>query len=268
LKSFAEDAYDTANRLTGGRTKAALFRSAALLERAGESGETPAGVEGSWHGNDTVWRMSLDLQRLLRYGRVDGTMGDAPAREIVTVTDAIIAGEGEGPLASTPYPLGLLTLAPAAVGGSTPAARFRSAPLRSSRTPSIVSRRSRLRPATSSSAAVAPHVRGRLSAFGGRFAPPSNWRSRELPGGRARGPSERPRSSLLAALRTATTSPACRARWTTAVARQTRPDGCSRRGAISTDASARDPAPAGAWREAARLDDLDAVWQAWRRCRS
>jgi uncharacterized protein (DUF362 family) len=109
-KTFAEEAYDTANRLAGGRTKAALFRSAALLARAGENGGTPAGVEGSWHGNDTVWRMSLDLQRLLRYGRVDGTMGDTPAREIVTVTDAIIAGEGEGPLAPTPHPLGLLTL--------------------------------------------------------------------------------------------------------------------------------------------------------------
>jgi uncharacterized protein (DUF362 family) len=115
-KTFAEEAYDTANRLAGGRTKAALFRSAALLERAGENGEVAAGVEGSWHGNDTVWRMSLDLQRLLRYGRVDGTMDDRPARAIVTVTDAIVAGEGEGPLAPTPYPLGLVTL------GASPAA--------------------------------------------------------------------------------------------------------------------------------------------------
>ena len=46
-----------------------------------ESDTAPAGVEGSWHGNNTVWRMSLDLQRLLRYGRIDGTMADAPARE-------------------------------------------------------------------------------------------------------------------------------------------------------------------------------------------
>ena len=60
--------------------------------------------------------MSLDLQRLLRYGRIDGTMSDDAARDIVTVTDAIIAGEGEGPLAPTPYPLGLLTL------GASPAA--------------------------------------------------------------------------------------------------------------------------------------------------
>lgn len=111
FKTFAEDAYDAGNRLTGGRTKAVLFRSAELLERVGESGRTPSGLEGSWYGNDTIWRTSLDLQRLLRYGRVDGTLADTPARAIVNVTDAIIAGEGEGPLAPTPYPLGLLTLA-------------------------------------------------------------------------------------------------------------------------------------------------------------
>ncbi len=115
-KAFAENAYDVANRLTGGRTKEALFRSAALLERVGDGGDPQAGVEGSWHGNDTVWRMSLDLQRLLRYGRVDGSMGDAPGRVIVTVTDAIVAGQGEGPLAPTPCGLGLVTL------GTSPAA--------------------------------------------------------------------------------------------------------------------------------------------------
>ncbi|MEO5823096.1 MAG: DUF362 domain-containing protein [Vicinamibacteraceae bacterium] len=115
-KAFAEGAYDVANRLAGGRTKDALFRSAALLERAGAGGDPQSGVEGSWYGNDTVWRMSLDLQRLLRYGRVDGSMSDAPARAIITVTDAIIAGQGEGPLAPTPCELGLITL------GTSPAA--------------------------------------------------------------------------------------------------------------------------------------------------
>jgi uncharacterized protein (DUF362 family) len=109
-KTFAEDAYDAANRLAGGRTKAALFRSAALLDRLGTTAEEAGGVEGAWYGNDTVWRMSLDLQRLLRYGRVDGTLDDAPQRPIVSVTDAIVAGQGEGPLAPTPCALGLVTL--------------------------------------------------------------------------------------------------------------------------------------------------------------
>jgi uncharacterized protein (DUF362 family) len=34
-----------------------------------------------------------------------------PQRKMLTLTDAILCGEGEGPLASTPHPLGMLTLA-------------------------------------------------------------------------------------------------------------------------------------------------------------
>jgi uncharacterized protein (DUF362 family) len=109
-KAWAEDAYDAANRLAGGRVKSALYRSAAVLQRAGAPEGDIGGVEGSWHGNDTVWRMSLDLQRLLRYGRTDGTLAASPRRAIVSVTDAVIAGQGEGPLAPTPCPLGLVTL--------------------------------------------------------------------------------------------------------------------------------------------------------------
>jgi hypothetical protein len=66
--------------------------------------------EGSWHGNDTVWRMTLDLQRILPYGRRDGKFADSPQRTVLTVTDAIMAGEGEGPLAPTPVSLGVMTM--------------------------------------------------------------------------------------------------------------------------------------------------------------
>jgi uncharacterized protein (DUF362 family) len=111
LKARAEDALDAANRLDGGHLKALLYRSAEVLERAGTSGDDVGGLEGSWHGNDTVWRMSLDLQRLLRYGRPDGRLADAPQRSILSVTDAIVAGQGEGPLAPAPCPLGLVTFA-------------------------------------------------------------------------------------------------------------------------------------------------------------
>ena len=40
-----------------------------------------------------------------------GASSPRPSSEIVSVTDAIVAGEGEGPLAPTPHPLGLVTLA-------------------------------------------------------------------------------------------------------------------------------------------------------------
>ncbi len=58
--------------------------------------------DGGWHGNDTCWRMTLDLVRIALYGRRDGTMADTPQRTILTVVDGIVAGEGEGPLEATP----------------------------------------------------------------------------------------------------------------------------------------------------------------------
>ena len=33
------------------------------------------GVEGSWSGNDTIWRTCLDLNRILLYGRADALAG-------------------------------------------------------------------------------------------------------------------------------------------------------------------------------------------------
>jgi len=70
-----------------------------------------ANLEGLWYGNDTVWRMALDLNRLLRYGRDDGTLSSTPQRAWYSITDALVAGQGEGPLAPTPLRLGLVTCA-------------------------------------------------------------------------------------------------------------------------------------------------------------
>jgi len=69
-------------------------------------------LEGSWYGNDTIWRTVLDLNRILIYGRPGGDLAELPQRKVLTLTDAILSGEGEGPLAPTPHPLGMLSLAP------------------------------------------------------------------------------------------------------------------------------------------------------------
>ncbi|MGI9036650.1 MAG: DUF362 domain-containing protein [Pyrinomonadaceae bacterium] len=66
------------------------------------------GVEGAWSGNETVPRMCLDLNRILLYGKPDGTIGDAVQRQVLHIVDAIIAGQGDGPLASEELPLGLI----------------------------------------------------------------------------------------------------------------------------------------------------------------
>ncbi|HKP12768.1 MAG TPA: DUF362 domain-containing protein [Blastocatellia bacterium] len=75
-----------------------------IAVRAGDQ----LGVEGSWSGNDTVWRTGLDLNRILLYGRSDATMSDTPQRTVLHVVDAVVAGQGDGPLRPDPLALGLM----------------------------------------------------------------------------------------------------------------------------------------------------------------
>lgn len=85
-----------------------------LMYRVFGSGETAVRA-GNWWGNDTCWRMSLDLNRALLYGKPDGTLGTRP-RRYLSIVDGIVAMEGNGPTGGRPRPSGLL------LGGDNPAA--------------------------------------------------------------------------------------------------------------------------------------------------
>jgi uncharacterized protein (DUF362 family) len=62
---------------------------------------------GNWYGNDTTWRMTLDLnQALLHYGG-DGRPRSKPLRYL-SIIDGIIAGDGNGPMEADAKPCGLL----------------------------------------------------------------------------------------------------------------------------------------------------------------
>jgi hypothetical protein len=111
LKSQAEHLLDTANRRAPGAVQSALSGASERLVLLAAKFGGDTNLEGNWHGNDTVWRMCLDLQRILHYGRMDGTLGEAPQRRVLTLTDAIVAGEGEGPLAPEPVPAAFVTFA-------------------------------------------------------------------------------------------------------------------------------------------------------------
>ncbi len=63
--------------------------------------------EGSWYGNDTIWRTVLDLNRAALYARGDGRFGDA-RRPWFTLVDAIVTGENEGPLRPDPVYSGVI----------------------------------------------------------------------------------------------------------------------------------------------------------------
>ena len=63
---------------------------------------------GNWYGNDTTWRMVIDLNRILVYTDKSGHLQDNPARRIFCIVDGIVGGEGNGPLDPTPKPVGIV----------------------------------------------------------------------------------------------------------------------------------------------------------------
>lgn len=108
VKRLLERALDRQNATTSTRVAGAWNRAVEQLARIARAQGDELGVEGSWSGNDTIWRTCLDLNRILLYGRPDGTLADAPQRRTLHLVDAITAGQGEGPLSADPLPLGLL----------------------------------------------------------------------------------------------------------------------------------------------------------------
>jgi uncharacterized protein (DUF362 family) len=79
-----------------------------LVARAPRASEVPPVTEGSWEGNDTIWRTTLDLARIHLYADAGGQLQHAPVRRFLSVVDGIVAGEGEGPFGVRPVELGLL----------------------------------------------------------------------------------------------------------------------------------------------------------------
>jgi len=53
---------------------------------------------GNWGGNDTCWRMALDLNRAFYYANGRGRLGSDRRRRALNILDGIVAGEGNGPL--------------------------------------------------------------------------------------------------------------------------------------------------------------------------
>jgi hypothetical protein len=84
------------------------------------------GIDGSWSGNDTVWRMCLDLNRILLYGRADAGLADRIQRRVIHIVDAVIAGQGDGPLAPDALPMGFVLVAQSAAATDWVGARLLS----------------------------------------------------------------------------------------------------------------------------------------------
>jgi Domain of unknown function (DUF362) len=80
---------------------------------------------GNWHGNDTVWRMCLDLNRILMYGAPDGTLDPSRKRKrFLSLVDGIAAMEGDGPVSGTRKEAGLIIAGDDAVAVDAACARL------------------------------------------------------------------------------------------------------------------------------------------------
>jgi len=107
LRALSENVLDYANRHINSKKYKLILKLSQAIWRISVP-KTGQNLGGDWYGNDTTWRMVLDINRIAVYGSSDGTLSDMPQREIFNLCDGIIAGQGEGPLNPEPLPLGIV----------------------------------------------------------------------------------------------------------------------------------------------------------------
>lgn len=77
----------------------------------GDNRETIRG--GSWYGNDTLWRMVLDINKVLFYANPDGSLREGTPdnlKKYLSIVDCIVGGEGNGPKAPDAVKAGFIIL--------------------------------------------------------------------------------------------------------------------------------------------------------------
>jgi len=71
---------------------------------------------GNWYGNDSCWRMVVDLARIIYFCDQSGVLHSEPQRRVISIVDGIIGGENNGPMLPDAKPTGVI------VGGLNPLA--------------------------------------------------------------------------------------------------------------------------------------------------
>lgn len=99
---------DAANRRRGKRIYPLLSKGSAALWRLSFP-KPEQNLAAGWYGNDTVWRMVMDLNLISLFGTKDGTISKEPQRTLYSLCDGIIGGQGNGPLDPDPLALGIVS---------------------------------------------------------------------------------------------------------------------------------------------------------------
>lgn len=108
FKSWLEDAYEHYDKAVSESAQKRWKRIIWFLGAAAKYTQRDPYFEGSWYGNNSLWRMILDLATLLFYASPDGELMTTPQRRIFYLVDAVACGEGAGPLKPESLHLGCL----------------------------------------------------------------------------------------------------------------------------------------------------------------
>lgn len=109
---------DKGNMLNAeGKYKAAkaCFKKFWKLKAKGAENVQEKFWEGSWWGNDTIWRTIFDLNRILLYADKTGQIRNTKQRKYFIVGDMIVSGQNEGPLEPSPKNVGVIAMGKDAV---------------------------------------------------------------------------------------------------------------------------------------------------------
>lgn len=91
-----------------------VWKGRTYKQVSAEGKQTEYFFEGSWYGNDTLWRCIKDLNKIIFYADKRGVLQPDPQRKYLCIADAVWAGEKEGPMEQIPKPLGVI------FGGTNP----------------------------------------------------------------------------------------------------------------------------------------------------
>ncbi len=64
--------------------------------------------EGSWYGNETIWRTILDLNKILMYADKEGIMRKERQRRVFNICDLVVSGENDGPVNPSRKDVGII----------------------------------------------------------------------------------------------------------------------------------------------------------------
>lgn len=89
--------------------KAMFFRYVGgVCQRIGKKITHEKYSEGSWYGNDTIWRTIMDMNKLLQYSDKNGIICNERQRKIFHIGDMIVSGEKDGPICPSRKEAGII----------------------------------------------------------------------------------------------------------------------------------------------------------------